>query len=116
MIAIIIYILLVNTIYDSYAVALSTNWSIFNFAGVYIGYALLSLRTIRHTNSHYIYLCYSIAISYFIRAIVELSNINTPFNEYEISVNGIWVDLFYIIIIIGLIISLYAKEFKRVHI
>lgn len=81
MIVLIISILLINTIYDSYAVVNSTNWSIFNFAGVYIIYGLIALRAILYTNSNYIYLCYSVAIGYFSRAIVELTKINMSYDE-----------------------------------
>ena len=113
MIVLIVILLLVDTIYDSYAVLHSTNWAIFYFASHYIIYGLMALRTIKTTNSYYLYLCISVSAGYFLRAIVELAKIGMPYEDYVISASSWVADLSFALVVIVLMVLLYGKVRRK---
>lgn len=110
MIALILYILFVDYIYDAFAPLDSTNWAIFYFANHYIGLGLIALKSISIVNSSYIYLCIAIAVGFFVKAILEILKWNSLISEYYTSVNNIFNNTTFSLVVIGLIISFYAKQ------
>lgn len=113
MIALVLYILFVDYIYDAYAPLASTNWAIFYFANHYIGLGLIALKTIRYVNSQYLYLCIAIAVGFFVKAILQLVQFGSSIDEYYTSVNNLFNNLTFSLIVIGLIIAFYARRIKK---
>lgn len=103
---------MVDTIYDSYAVLHSTNWAIFNFASHYVIYGLIALKSVKIANSKYLWLCYSVALGYFIRATYEISKIGMNYDEYIISANNYIANLTFALVVASLITIGYG-EIKR---
>lgn len=103
-------------IFDYMSVGESTNWSIFYFASTYFSICLIAIDLIWNDNSKIIrYTAASFAIFFMILAIMELSFINVPFNEYIINVNDnkLRIILFGLLSIILIFISIMAWEKRR---
>lgn len=73
-----------QALYDNYAPARNTNWSIFYFVSMYLAWLILIWLLPKKQLLPYIIL--GLGISVYI--IIQLLKINMPFDEYRVSVNS----------------------------
>ena len=84
----------VNILFNMYAPARHTNWSIFYFTILYLSFAIISIDEFLFNISKIIRYHFLTAFVFFIFLVtLELLQINEPYNEYYMGVNALWIRI-----------------------
>jgi hypothetical protein len=106
---------LAEYIFEYYGMGRSTGWSIFYFVSTYMGFTMVAIDVLfKETSKSFKYTAISFALFLTTFAIMELSFINVPFDEYIVRVNeNNWREWIYILLAISLTIIALMAWVKR---